>query len=526
MAEETTTLTFESEEARMRALSELPEAPPAGTQDVDAWMSEIEDKERQISEAQIVQSQRSESEAETGEQPPAPPPSQVEQPPASQSEEDIINFGQFKRSELPEDLRKYKEPKQMIEQMAHARRYANETEQRIREANTRIAELESKASKATELEQSIRKLEEERNKLQSRSDTTPQSFQQQQATQEQIDSLSTSIAALKDMDDMDNVYVKDVRDLLGKAAKEITNTRSLLKNTETNFSTFKSHAESKINGLESKLNSYLSTQESEAKKLQQKRAAEAAQNGVRSLQEKYPELKTSKSLAGDNSVESSILQFCDKLNDGPVPNWDMANRIINAYLRDDAQVTSLCQAKGVNPDDFGITKNDIKNYALLTNVDAHRRGYEIDPNTGQYRKLTDVFGKPVTFPDHESAYNHLLDKYGIREKEHQRRLVEAEKRGMQSLEDAMSRRDTSPETLGNAGSGSPDNVGQELSQEQAEEILGVRRGARTIDEFRMETTARAGDRRLFRLYQKAQKRLGIEPDLPEPTWPPENVPDK
>ena len=117
----------------------------------------------------------------------------------------------------------------------------------------------------------------------------------------------------------------------------------------------------------------------------------------------------------------------------------------------------------------------------------------------------------------------MLDKMGIREKEYHKALIEAEKKGQRALDASLSKRDVSDALIGPEGLGSPDNVGHEITEEVAREILGERNGPNTVDEEKMEVLIRMKDARgwaMFDRMNKANKRLGLPDEPVEPDWPP------
>ena len=60
-----------------------------------------------------------------------------------------------------------------------------------------------------------------------------------------------------------------------------------------------------------------------------------------------------------------------------------------------------------------------------------------------------------------------------------------------------------------------DEAGGVMSKEDAQRILD------TTDEFDMDRRAVGGDRSKFKLYQAAQRVLGLQEGEPSPSWPPE-----
>ena len=264
-------------------------------------------------------------------------------------------------------------------------------------------------------------------------------------------------------------------------------------------------------------------EEREALKKNEERARLAVK-GLIDLQATHKELQTSKALidpSGNDDVEKSVFAFCNRLADKAV-DIPTANRIINAYMKGDPEVKSVMMGKGMTPQDFGINDADIQNYAIMANIDARMNGFRINPMTGQREQIMNVFGQPVVFRDHESAYKDIMDELGITKEEQERRIAEESKKGQQALIAAMNQRDTSGKVLTGQFGGDPDKIGLEMSKEEA---LRIFKDQNFGD--RMELAARNGDRRLFNLYNKAAKTLkqlglsGVDEVQPESYWPAE-----
>jgi len=62
---------------------------------------------------------------------------------------------------------------------------------------------------------------------------------------------------------------------------------------------------------------------------------------------------------------------------------------------------------------------------------------------------------------------------------------------------------------------SDEAAGGVMSKEDAERILS------STDEYEMDRRAGSGDRTMFKLYQAAQRALGLPESIPESHWPPE-----
>lgn len=514
---ESTTLTFKSEEERTAALDNLPVSPPQGTTDLDDWERDVEAQEQAILNAQIVEEGvKDESVSrETVPTPEVKPPEPKVVESTTTTEEPLF-FGR-KKSELPEALRKYNTEDDMLEQMDHARRGIDRIASERDTYRTELEKVQARLSEMDALQKKIEELEKKRDTVQKDAEAQgPVSL----AMQSKIDNLSQGISKLKELQDDDYVYAKDVRPILDTYNLELSSARKSLSTIQNDYSSYRKTTDNKIAELEGKFNNILTKEEKRLKDEKIKQQVEANLKNFIDISEEFPELKTSRKPFAfnntENTVERSLVSMCEKLS-GKAVDGPAINRIVNAYLKKDPQVINRMKEEGVLLNDYNINEQDIKAYALMSNIDACRRGWLIDKDTGQTFENRDIItGNMVTFPDNKSAYNYLLDKYNIRKKEIQEKVVEAEKRGAQSLESALARRDTTPETLGNVGSGSTQNLGTELSAEQAEAVLKDRK----YGEY-MQRKLLAGDTEgweLFTMYNKALKRLGYPEEIPEPDW--------
>lgn len=542
--EEATTMTFASEQERASALADIPEAPPSDVIDVDEWQRQMDEKEDRIRNAEIVaktESDDSESNEnqdtvlsqQDGEQLQSRSDSQNDSTPSSdesqqiqqanvEDKDDMLNFN-IKRSELPEVLRKYKNPKQIIETIGHARAYADRSEGKIHELNEQLEKLRSQINDNSSLESKISNLEKERDSLQQQFDSTNQTTRQRSQSESKIDKITEKINKLKGMADDEFLTPKDVRDVLADAISEIATTRGTLDDTLNSFSDFKKKAEQELLQVKNEVKGYVETSKRESEKERARKQAEHAIADLVNLQQKAPELNTTKPLSGNDNLEESVVAFCENIADRRLVNdkggrdYNMINRIINAYIGKHPDIAGRCSATGLTPEKFGLKDNDITAYHLITNAQAHKLGYQINPQTGAWEPFTNVLGEQVRFPDAHSAYNYILDKHGIREQEYYKNLAAAEKKGSESFLKAQQRRDTSPETLGNEGAGDPNNIGESMTEEEAQRIVFQDKRF----EEQMEMSARSGDRSLFNMYNKALKRLGMQEELPDKNWPPE-----
>jgi len=532
MAEEAKqeTLVFESEAARMNALSELPDDPPPGA-NVDVWLKEQEDKEREIMDAPLKESSEN---AASEEQPPVqseePPvqeeaPRQVENQPSEPvvevEEDEYVDFsalGKVKKSDLPEDLRNYPSPQEMLKQAAHARRYANSAESKLRDYESQLADMQSKLQSVPEMQKKLADLQKAADAAQKAVDSKPSISSGQRAElSDQLRAINDSINTLSGLDPEETEKFQGVlKDTVGA----FSSTLSELDSVREEFGKYRKESERRYADLENSIKNVSETTAQAEARRRQEREQKDAERGLEELQRRYPELKTSRPLYSEdrNDVESAILKFAGRVYGRNPQSFDEVNRLVAAYNAKDSGLVNICKQEGISPADYGISNADIRNYGILMNVYWRQRGERIDPATGKRVPVTDWRGQKVTFPDFEATFNNMKDSGGISQLEKEQQIIDAEKRGQSQLEASLNKRDTSPPTLGPTGAPAE---GQTMSKEQALEIIGEKEGRTTIDEERMELLLRKGDKRgwdMWSTWTRAHEALEIPVPSPEAHW--------
>lgn len=514
-------LTFKSEEERDNALAELPDEPPKGA-NIEEWQREQELKEEEIRNAPISEETASEVTPKEPTEEPTVTQKEEKQPVEPvESEVDYIDFtqlGKVKRSELDESVRNYKSAPEILKQAAHARRYANNAEQKLHAYEERIAELENTAKTVPELQKELQELRAASKEVKSTIESKPMSTKKRSELSSRLDTINEQISKL-------NNYEGDEFEPLQKAISStvgaLEETLGELDSVKTEFNNYRKDAESRYKNLENSIKSVSeTTQQAEARR-KAKQETDDALKGLTELQRNHPELKTSKPLAyadNDDDVEAAIYRMTARIYGRKPQGFDEVNRVVSAYNTKDGELMRICEQEGINPADFGINDTDIRNYGILMNVYWNQRGETIDPRSGKRVPVTDFRGKQITFPDFEASFKNMKDSGGLTQLENEMKIIEAEKKGQQSLNESLNRRDTSAPTL--SPTGAPPE-GQDMSEDQALEILGEKPGRMTVDEEIMERLLRNGDKRgwdMFKALQKACETLGLPvPDV-EDHW--------
>lgn len=502
-------LTFENETAKIKALNEMSSEPPldirkGGEEAINTWLNEQEELQKKIEEAEIVASEeekQDESQLQPDETPSepqeqeeqqkekpqeSPEPSEEE---SSPQEEDVVQFS-FKRDELPDILKGYKDADEMVKQMAHARKYANDAEIKLKEL-------------ATEKE----RLENVLREQQGKKPLPPQETKSPVETR-MADDLSERLKKLQDLDDSDYVSAGEIKDVLNITANRIGD------------------FEKKIDSLKNQTTEELSTikksSEEVARQKAEEKRREDVRRGIEELQQKYPELKTDKPVFGTNDcIENDVKLWADRVLSAKygneTPTWQHRNAVINAYLSENPEIKAFCQNNAITPESIGSNAENIRKYATIANIDANMRGEEIDRKTGERRQRISPFNnQPVNHGSYVESYENLKHTLGISAEEQKKLLAEAEIRGQKAVTDALEKRATETPTLSDKGSASPENVEGKMPKDAALKFINEPDLMEKV-----EFQARKGDRTLFREYNKALKALGQEEELPDEFWPPE-----
>lgn len=501
---------------RDEALIALQEEEPP-KDNIDAWAEENKKKQEEIFNATIA-----EEPAEPPKEPVEPPPEPGVPPkPAEPPVDEVITF---KRVDLPEVLQPYKDGDEIIKQAAHARDYANRSEEQLKSFETENTQLKEAQKTLTE------KLEAAQTALENKVSITPPSPEKRIA-ESQLESLNESLSSLKGLDDGDYIEAGKVRKVLDTTALELGN------------------AVSTINQLKEEAQSYKKDfadfktvyETDQSKTADRNKATELDRyhnnmiKGIGELQKEHPELKTSKPVMSEandgllhqGTVGYDVFKFGSRILSSKFgnnnPDWDSVNAVVNAYLRKDPGIVEYCGQNAITPESVGTTQNDIEVYSIINNVDATMVGQKIDEYTGERRQLVSPFNKnPINYPSYVKAYEALKSESGITQKELQILLNDREKLGQKALDEALGKKAEQPKSLGSKGEASPEDIGHDMTKEVADKII---KGLNEYIDFedQMEADAQKGNRRRFHLYNKACKVLGHQPAAPSPYWPAEKT---
>jgi hypothetical protein len=525
-------LIYESEDARQSALTQLPDQPPPGVADIGAWLRDVEDRKSKILAADIVAPQALQPTALVQ---PLEPQAQSAAPavpnivvndatPAVQSsaqdvvssisndndnDNDIIATSQdgtiIKRSDLPQDLKKYRNLQEILKSADHARRYANSTEKIVEQLTHELQERNKKLSEVETRQQVI---------------STTQSFRPQAEMIGVKDRRKLDVAK-ETLKTLQTINPDEIAVDPSKFNTMFAQAIEAIEDIDTSHSVEVAELRRKLDEVHNEVTQVASRSDEVKRAIYEKEALRLFAKRINEFQEARPELKTNKPIfaAEGQSIERDAARFADavilrKLG-RPATGWPERNRIINAYLRNDPDTISFCEANGLTPDRYETTVNDLRNYAICLNVDKVKQGAHIDEYTGEIVPLTDFMGNPVSFPDHESAYEYLCRTSGITQRRRQEELRDAEIQGQNKLEAALHRVPVPSmgRTVVSARPAATDNIPPQDAMKMMNDI----------NMYDMHNAALRGDRRLFNLYAKCTEALGLPSPVPDPLWPKEIV---
>jgi hypothetical protein len=423
------------------------------------------------------------------------------------------------RKDLPEELRGYSNGHEVIKQFAHARKFANATETRLK---TMMDEVEKAQAENARLQ----------NELKAKTSTPgapalpgytavpspalPVAMSvDETALQSAIDNIETIDDLAMDPDAVNRL--KATMKVLASSIKDLHKDRAVL---QSELGKAKQYADEKIEPLSKSLTKYEEAGQLAQKEKEERAQSMAAIKEVEALQNSFSELKTVRpcfGAEGTDTVEAAVLNFANRVNmvraGRRVNNWAEANAIVNRYNRDDPELKAFCANQGIRPEDVGLGNNDMINYATIVNTMNLAKGLKYNEYTGELEQMKNSFGQAVNFPTMSAAYQYLQTQTGIPRMQQQEALALAETRGVQKLEAALQRGASSAKPIGSEGAAGPESQGDQMTAEQAESILSK------IDEAEMEKRGMEGDRKLWNTYTKAWKIVtGQEIDVPA-YWP-------
>lgn len=515
IGEEDTKLVFKSEEEKNAAFDALPDEPPLDV-DIEGWQKEQDIKSEAILSAEVVPGTDTSASVEKFTE-----KSSEEEltSPAAESitDEEVIDFtvlGKVKRSELPENLRKYPNPHEILKQADHARRFANGAEDKIQQYEKRIAELEEISETVPGLKKQLEEMQSTLARAKQEVQNSPSNTQiSRQNISNKLRDINSKLANLKEYggEETEVVHstISDVVGTLNSTFDELDKVRAERRNDTDRIKKLEERIESVAH------RSFKNDADRIAKEEQTK-----AERALMDLQRDNSELRTSLPLYSDDGkdVESAVVKLTSKIFGRQLRSFDEVNRVVGAFNAKDADLKAICDREGISPADYGINEMDIRNYGILMEVYWRQRGERIDPSSGKRIPVTDFRNQKVVFPNYQSAFDHLKNTSGLTQAERELEVTEAEKQGQNSLERSLRQRDTASKVI------EPGGVplgGSGMSEEEALEIIGANSSHRTIDEEKMELLLRDGKAsgwEMFKKYQTAHEVLKMPVPKTEEHW--------
>lgn len=518
------TLTFESEEAQRAALIELSEADVPSGVDPDEWQAEIDQKQERILAAQITGNEDPAPAPKADEQDPPqadPAPGAQKPPEPTDNDDEELTFS-IKRSELPEILRSYKTPQQMLEQAAHARRYANTKEQEFAQLAQEKQQLSQQVQLLSERAKEVETLKQRMDELQKSQPSTRSTDAQSRAVQDQVDELAKAMEGLQELEDDDTVDAATLKKTLAAANAQFGAVSSGIQSLQQAMRQAREEQEKRLSEVSGKFETWQQQEENRKRQEEERRKQQSAMQALLDFQKNKPELQTTKPPFGSSgdTVENAVMRFTDRVHGQPLyGNWQARNVILNGYLTEHPDVVKHMQANGISLADYGINDQDLRNWALLQRVYWRSRGEDINPTTGERVPKLNLWGKPVAPSGYAEAYNNLLDDLGLRDKMHQQEVAEAEKRGQESLRNALSQRDTG--ILGKDGSSSPAGASKPMEQGEAIAFIDSANQSDFHEDMQRKILSNDPDGwAMFDRFNAALQSIGYPVQPPDPAWPP------
>jgi hypothetical protein len=554
----TEAMQYKSEQDRMTALAALPDEPPTGA-NIEVWLKEVESKKQDIMAAPIVtdtiepvapSAPPAPSQAgpdgyaqAVAPQAPAPVVAPIVQPSQSQPEpinepalssptdDDVMfvlgNGEKVLRKDLPDELKAYKNAKEVIKQFGHARKHANDLHEKYQQQVREVEELRSKTQQLPSLERELGELKSRTVQTASAAANIPQSDKGREVTQGRMRELKSKLAELEKLspDDLlaDPEKLNMMKSTMAAVGGELDHFDGEIGRIRQGWDSDRK----RIDEVTQKVDSIYGRSQSEERERAQRDTAIAVARNIEKLQSEYPELKTNKPVFGlatdiNETVEGDVAKFADRViqaRDGrPARSWAERNAVINAYNRKDQGLMTFLMQSGISPADVGTTDGEMLTYATMLNVDAMAKGSRIDEVTGQKVQLrSEVNGQPVNFPSHLAAYEYLQKTTGLSRKIMEKNLSDAERRGQDAIIRAAERGANQAKTIGRDGTVTTSDAAGPMTKDDAMRMLN----SDAVDEYRIDREASKGNFGPYRMLTSAQRALGLPEMKPEPHWPKE-----
>lgn len=415
--EEQKPMVFESEEARGKALQELPDTPPPDVDDIEAWEAQQEILQRRIEEGKIAgqegaAEQAGDSNAQVAD------PSQAEQTGNRGGESDTgynaddwtVNYkGEritIAQEDIPKDRRfTFKNVKDALGGYVDTQRYMD----KLRSDHTQ---------QTTSLKADLQKATETQADLQKQIDELKQGGQKQELpegipTDQQIEDARVLVENLENeidqLDEDDPSGFQKIRDLRKK--------------------------EKAYGSLRDKRDGYAREQAAKDQK-ERDEAATAEKTRKDESDARKAELTRRRSAMGDfvknvddfktttpwQEIERQSTDFGFELAsvyyNKPVQEvtWPMFEAATQEYLRQTPAFLKKLKDAGFGPTSPLHEPEDFRTYLVTSEVELLQRGKRLNPETGVWEDVV-VSGQKVTHPDMQSAYDYWKRLNGVRAQE-------------------------------------------------------------------------------------------------------------
>lgn len=445
-ANEEKKITFKTEEDRIKAIEELPTEPKQG-QSYEDYEEEIVQKTEEFMTAEIDPATPDTPLAEPPDKTPAdPPPEPPPEPPPADPLDEVKSTYEMRIRQMQEDSeRRFQELQEKTQR---------QIEEKNAEWEKKFKDLKPEQPKESPLKDINAKIMKAREKF------TNVIGQLREAEKDPLDENWSKLT--------------DEKDELNKELWELMDERS---NIQSKMQ------EQGIDGIRQTLKEEQETAEKNRKEREKQNAAIAAKKAAEDKVDQEVEKFRGgfEELKGDSNYSDMRKEFINYSNEIAVQYFGKLPEQITPEEREIAfaQYRAGLPALKQKVDTLGIKPpKDLGKFLILSEVDAVYRGAELDPVTGKWVAMKNLYGQNVGFPTLQAAYEHWKTKNGKKTQE----LLNLEKKVLDDYTAASQRRTNVVELnsshQGETTSGMTPEVAFELVQKEDEtEVMELMRQA-------------------------------------------------
>jgi uncharacterized protein YoxC len=427
MAEET--LAFKTEQERLDAINALNSEPELG-EDREEFQRKLEEEIEKLQKAPIVQDGEKppETTGEPGAQPSGEPAPSAE-PPKEPTQEEIWKAEIEKERKQKEDL---VSQLQQVNPVLDKVKTLEETIKELQAKNEELAKAPPPPPKTSKVDEEIDKIKKSIADLRAKKDTLEKD--DLEGKQEIVDQLASANLELGDL------YQKKNEDTIAEINEKYQKTQE------------EAEKKRKADERERQL------AEKQAREQEQRQHVNRAMEDFRKSHKEFQNEKSYGDMEKD--YQNWVYQLASLDTGKPINKISQAETELSVqrYLKKVPSLVDSIQARGLKE------PAELKQFLTLSEIEMTRKGYELDPNTGKWKKKLDIFGKEITLPSVEDAWDYMKKHNGTLAQE----MANLQNQTAQTVVKTMSQR-TDPFEIDAPQVGA--NVGEEMNLEQALKIL-------------------------------------------------------